>query len=282
MPIKHKMIFSKYKYFYVNGCSHSEGGGLEEPNIKSLSPVPIYEKLYGITWGNRKEVNYGKRLSDIIGVPCINESMSGSGVDRIVRKTYDFIYENWEERDKFFIILEVPDPSRSDVLYSPTKEYFIVNSIYDAKINDFKFSYATREYFNLNYLNADKEMQGTFNKWFDNHYDHVEKLKSDERSFIGLYSFCKLNGIKIFVMNTTFINECFDKKDILNFDNTGGNYDLLNWCVINKMTVYDETKGEINDMHPGYYGHIEYAKKVAKYMGWAGEYKIIENKKKLI
>jgi hypothetical protein len=272
------MVFSKYKYFYVNGCSHSEGGGLEEPSIKPKSVRPIYEELYGITWENRKEVNYGKRLSDIIGIPCINESMSGSGVDRIVRKTYDFIYKNWEGRDKFFIILEVPDPSRSDVLYSPTKEYFIVNSVYDYKTDTSKFNYATREYFNLNYLNDDNAKQGTFKKWFNNHYDHVEKLKSDERSFIGLYSFCKLNGIKICVMNTTFIDECFDKKDVLNFDNMTGDYDLFSWCVANKMTVYDETKGEINDLHPGYYGHIEYAKKVAKYMGWTGEYKIIENK----
>jgi len=272
------MIFSKYKYFYVNGCSHSEGGGLEEPSIKSESVRPIYEELYGITWENRKEVNYGKRLSDIIGIPCINESMSGSGVDRIVRKTYDFIYKNWEERDKFFIILEVPDPSRSDVLYSPTREYFIVNSTYDAKTDAFKFNYATREYFNLNYSNDDNAKQETFKTWFNKHYDHVEKLKSDERSFIGLYSFCKLNGIKICVMNTTFIDECFDKKDVINFDNMTGDYDLFSWCIANKMTVYDETKGEINDLHPGYYGHIEYAKKVAKYMGWAGEYKIIENK----
>lgn len=276
------MIFSKYKYFYVNGCSHSQGGGLEEPNIRPVSVRPIYEELYGVTWENRSEVNYGKRLSEIIGIPCINESTSGSGVDRIVRKTYDFIYDRWEEKDKFFIILEAPDPSRSDVLYSPTKEYFIVNSGYDENLDDYKFTYATREYYNLEYKKPDIEKQELFKTWFENHYDYVEKLKSDERSFIGLYSFCKLNGIKVFVMNTTFMNECFDKKDVLDFENAGFKYDLHAWCEKNKMTIVDETKGRINDGHPGYYGHIEYAKRIAKYMGWTGEYNIIEKKKNLI
>ena len=276
------MNFKKYKYFYVNGCSHSQGGGLEEPNIHHKSVRPIYEELYGVTWENRSEVNYGKRLSDIIGVRCINESESGSGVDRMVRKTYDFIYKNWVERDKFFIILEVPDSSRSEVLYAPTKEYFIVNSYYSEQKDNFKFISATREYNNVKYSNSDFEKQEFFKTWFNNHFDCEEKLKSDEKLFIGLYSFCKLNGIKIFVMGTTFITECFDKKDVLDFDNMGYGYDLHRWCEKNKMTIFDETNGRSHDGHPGYFGHIEYAKKLAEYLMNLDDCDIIKNNKKII
>jgi hypothetical protein len=275
------MDFSKYKYFYVGGCSHSQGGGLEEPSIKPESVRPIYEELYGVTWKNRLEVNYGSRLSEIIGVRCINESESGSGVDRIVRKTYDFIYKNWGERDRFFVILEVPDASRSEVLYAPTKEYFIVNSNYSKQKNNFKFIYATREYHNVNYYKTDLEKQEIFKTWFNNHYDCEEKLKSDERLFIGLYSFCKLNGIKIFVMNTTFIAECFDKKDVIDFDSIGYS-DLHGWCVRNKMAICDETNGRSGDNHPGYFGHIEYAKKLAEYIKNVDDCNIIKNKKTII
>jgi hypothetical protein len=276
------MNFKKYKYFYVNGCSHSQGGGLEEPSIHHKSVRPIYEELYGVTWENRSEVNYGKRLSDIIGVRCINESESGSGVDRMVRKTYDFIYKNWGERDKFFIILEVPDSSRSEVLYAPTKEYFIVNSHYCEQKDNFKFISATREYNNVKYSNSDFEKQEFFKTWFNNHFDCEEKLKSDEKLFIGLYSFCKLNGIKIFVMDTTFITECFDKKDVLDFDNMGYGYDLHRWCEKNKMTICDETNGRSHDGHPGYFGHIEYAKKLAEYLMNLDDCDIIKNNKKII
>jgi hypothetical protein len=65
------MDFSKYKLFYVNGSSNVVGGGLEEPEIRPDSFRPVYEKLYGVTWKNREEVNFAKRLSDIIGVKHI-------------------------------------------------------------------------------------------------------------------------------------------------------------------------------------------------------------------
>ena len=81
--------FSKYKFFYVNGSSFTEGGGLEEPEIRTTSLIPIYEKEYGVTWKNRAEVNWGKRLSEIIGIPCINEAQSGAGPMRSIRMTYD-------------------------------------------------------------------------------------------------------------------------------------------------------------------------------------------------
>jgi hypothetical protein len=37
------------------------------------------------------------------------------------------------------------------------------------------------------------------------------------------------------------------------------------------MTIDDETLGkmtEYTDTHPGYFGHIEYAKKLAEFMNW--------------
>jgi hypothetical protein len=35
------MDLSKYKYFYVNGSSYCEGGGLEEPEIRDDSVIQI-------------------------------------------------------------------------------------------------------------------------------------------------------------------------------------------------------------------------------------------------
>ena len=47
--------------------------------------------------------------------------------------------------------------------------------------------------------------------------------------------------------------------------------DIYSWCLRNKMTIDDETLGkmtEYTDTHPGYFGHIEYAKKLAEFMNW--------------
>ena len=130
--------FKKYKFFYVNGCSFTEGGGLEGSELNSKSVVPLYKEKYGVTWNSRNEVNYGKRLEEIIGIKCINDSKSGAGVDRVIRTTYDFIFDNWKDKDKFFIILEKPDSSRSDVFYNKNKKYYIVNCSAQ-KNKNFKF-----------------------------------------------------------------------------------------------------------------------------------------------
>jgi hypothetical protein len=120
--------FSKYELFYINGASAFEGGGLEESNIKHNSYEPLYRKKYNVNWKNRNEINFGKRLSEIIGMPCINDAISGSGTERLVRTTYDFIFKNWKRKDKFFIIIEPLDAARSYVFLNEINDYFIVNS----------------------------------------------------------------------------------------------------------------------------------------------------------
>lgn len=264
--------FSKYKFFYVNGSSFTEGGGLEEFKLKSTSVIKFYKELYNVTWNSRADVNWGKRLEEIIGIKCYNEAASGGGVDRVIRMTYDFIFKNWEDKDKFFIILEKPDSSRSDVFYTKKNKYFIINSIITSN-NKFKFDNATIEYFNKEYSKNLKETI-VFENWFENHYNFKEKVLQDEKAFVGLYSFCKFNNIKIFVMdtNTVIFKDCFEKNDIIKFSKTKDKDNIDNWCYKNKMTIIDEIKGLSTDWHPGYFGHIEYAKHLSKFIGWTGEF----------
>lgn len=266
------MEFDKYKFFYVNGCSYSEGGGLEPNEKRGIGAIPIYEKLYNISWNDTSDVNFGKRLEEIIKIKCINESKSGGGTSRVVRMTYDFIYDNWENKDKFFIILEKPDSSRSDVFSAKHNEYYIVNSQVNDSIHS--FAGASRDYFNKVYKEEDELSKSIFEEWYKNHYNFENNIMQDEKSFVGLYSFCKLNNIKIFIMsgNSLLFTESFEKEDIIKFsDIESERDDIFNWCSRNKMTINDETMGELTeyiDTHPGYFGHIEYAKQLAKFMGW--------------
>lgn len=280
------MDLSKYKYFYVNGSSFTEGCGLEEPGRKEICVHPMYEKLYGVKWNNKGEVNYGKRLSEILNIPCHNDAVCGSGLDRVVRTTYNFILNNWEDRDKFFIILEKIDPFRADVYYKPMNEYFIVTSTHNKEKDITHFQYATRRYYEPSVKKEDETLQPEFRKWFDNHFDIEEKYLQDERNFIGLYSFCKMNNIKIFVMsaNTVYFNECFDVNDIVKFDDNGNYDDPYNWCLRNELTITHELELTLKekkywDYHPGYFGHIEYAKKLARFLGYEGDFNLPDKKK---
>ena len=52
------MDFLGYETFYVNGSSHSQGGGLEGPEIREESVFPLYQKKWGVKeWGKRSELN---------------------------------------------------------------------------------------------------------------------------------------------------------------------------------------------------------------------------------
>lgn len=275
------MDFSKYKFFYVNGTSHSEGGGLEEPAIRTKSILPIYKKIHNVEWNSRAEVNYGKRLEQILGITCINEAISGGGLSRVVRTTYDFIFKNWNDKDKFFIILEKPDASISEVFYTKTNKYYVVNSAYKKNRKKLEFENATREYFNKKYLN-DKNEQTQFKNWFDNHFDFEQNFLESEKEFIGLYSFCKLHSIKIFIMqpNDFLFKECFDLNDIIKLSNKNEYSSIKEWCYDNNLSILHEINGYSNDNHPGYFGHIEYAKQLAKYIGWKGDVNIFNTKPK--
>lgn len=262
------MSYKGYELFYVNGCSHCQGGGLEEPEIKGDSIRPIYEKLHNVSWKNRGEVNFANRLSELIDTPFVNEAESGGGTDRVVRMAYRFIMENWDRKNKIFLILEKPDASRSEVWFNKNKSYYIVNSFYDAVSGTTKYAGATRAYFNKEMEREDSMNSIQFLKWFDNHYNIEEHWFKIEMEFVGLYSFCKQNGITIKVMtpNDVYFKDCFNSKDIIKFSYDEKNYDVATWCHDKKLTIKDEIEGFSNDGHPGYFGHIEYAKKLKQFL----------------
>lgn len=269
MQIWDSMDFNKYEFFYVNGSSHCEGGGLEESNIRGIGVHGLYKKIHNVTWKNREEVNFGYRLSKLINVECINEAKSGSGVQRIVRMTYDFIEKNWKNKDKFFIILDKPDPGRCDVFFNKTNNYYIVNSNNTDGV--YSLAGATRDYFNPKILQEDLQYKDDFINWHKNHFNFEVNFKNDEYALVGLYSFCKFNNIKIFLMqkNWLLLQEAFDDSDIIKFAADKEAYDIHSYCLRNKLTITDELKGELTDyedLHPGYYGHIEYANELYKFL----------------
>ena len=259
------MDFTNYKYFYVNGSSHVEGGGLEEMSLVKNSVIPFYEKKYNVTWKTRKDVNFGTRLSEIINIKCINEAKCGGGPERVIRMTYEFIYNNWRDRNNFFIILEKPSADRFEFNYN--NEFYIGNSTHKTNSNTTEFLFATRDYHNKLKYNDDKINQNLFLNYHNNFINYRENVKKFDFGFIGLYSFCKRNKIKIFLMmgNDFYFNDTYDFKDIIIFEENGLS-DIFTFCKKNKLTITDETNGEYQDFHPGYFGHLEYAKELSKFL----------------
>jgi hypothetical protein len=88
-----------FNKIYVNGSSLSCGGSLEldSPNYE------YYVNQKGVTpWKNEKEVSYGNVLANKLGIECFNDSKQGGGLDRIIRKTFDYIDNLFNLHKKLF------------------------------------------------------------------------------------------------------------------------------------------------------------------------------------
>lgn len=243
-----------YDFFYTNGSSHTKGGGFETRDVEGFFHEEMknyYETHYNVSWKSCDDVNYATRLSELIGIKVYNEAVQGGGLDRVIRKTYDFIDSNWSDRHRFFIILETPDASRIDLYYKPIKNYLIVNDDNNGSL------YGTTSYFPKP-KHVD-EYQDDMRLYCDKFYDHREHHISNERKLVGLYSFCKRENIAIKLMSGfRHHSETYNQSDVLSRNNTD-EYDIIEWCIQNKKQIKHETNFEVIDGHPGYFAHIEYA-----------------------
>lgn len=256
---------SKYKgydYFYVNGSSHTKGGGYEtkkEGGIFCDQLEMYYNTFYDVTWNSCDEINWAKRLSEQLHIPCYNDAIQGGSLDRVIRKTYQFIEQQFrEENSKFFIILETPDQSRLDVYYKPWDKYFVVNG--DMQ----EFHGAAPTYFPEE--PGVQEVQHHFKYYYETFYDSKQQYYKNERQLDGLYSFCKRIGIPIKILNgydraNRFL---YDQSDAVSYDNKDNN--LIDWCINNKKQIKHETNGCVMDGHPGYFAHIEYANLIKNWL----------------
>ena len=255
--------YKGYEYFYVNGSSHTKGGGFESADQKAWTRelmVPYYKEHYGVEWQGCDDVNWGTRLSELTGIPCHNYAMQGGGLDRVIRITYEFIESNWENRNKFFIILETPDQSRADVYYNPWRQYFLMNDDIETG-----FKYATANYFP--FPEGTEELQDDFKFYYEKFHNRLELFKANERNLAGLYSFCKRSGIAIKIMDSQrgfHYKNNYEKADVISYEDNSMN--LIDWCINNKKQIKHETNNTVIDGHPGYFGHIEYAKLVKEWL----------------
>ena len=81
------------KYVYSNGCSYTEGCGLDNP----------------------EKERYSKFLADKFNAEDINQSEGGCGNQRICRITFDWISENQDKLKDTLFVLQLSYPVRNEI-----------------------------------------------------------------------------------------------------------------------------------------------------------------------
>lgn len=242
--------YKGYEFFYTNGTSHTKGGGLEEPAIRpGWNAIEKYKAKYNVSWNKRDEVNWPTRLSQKLGIKVYNEAIDGGGTFRAIRMAYNFIEKYKSDIGKFFIILELAGNNRLDAFYTPNNSYYIVSTA------ESKLRWATPNYFPPR--KEDENEQDDFIQYVDKHIDWNNINSLFYSTLAGFYSYCKIRGIPIKILNridNEYYRPTFVDNDLVSTDR---DLDIHSYCVYNECLIENEI--DINDTHPGYFGHIKYA-----------------------
>ncbi len=275
------MLNQKFKLAYFNGCSFTQGGGLEtsldvdwneldkDGIEKPLDDgrrdvLRIYKETYGIPyWKTRLDVAYPSIFADISKIQTINDAQSGGGIERIVRTTYDFISENWEDRDKILLILELADFTRLEFYSNTFNQYTLFNYTIHPEKNIIDEWFNCRDYAKRTYSDDNNHLKPILTPFVKECLNPKQIFQKLTRELLTFLSFLKLNGITFYI--TEDLNyELIGMKEFIFSEYVLPMGSPYVWAQNNRGRIVDEVT--IEDVHPGVLGHRGYAKELASYL----------------
>ena len=274
------MIKDKFKLAYFNGCSFTQGGGLEtendvdwnerdsEGNEPPLTDgrrdiLKLYKETYGIPyWKTRLDVAYPAVFATLTEIETINDAKSGGGIQRLIRKTFDFVSENWDKKNDILLFLEIPDYSRLEFYSNSYNDYLLFNYTINEnnKVDDW---FVCRDYAKRSHTDENNHLRNGFNYLKNEILNPKDIFTSLNRDLLNFLSFLKINGITFYITKDVDygllgLKESLFTDHIVPF---GSPHD---YAKAHRGQISDEVK--IDDTHPGVLGHKEYAKQIVSYL----------------
>ncbi len=185
-----------FKHIYSNGCSFMWGHGfndsrcfkyfdetkdidINQPNLTGKDENYFFNRFDWV----REKYNFPNRIAEYYGVTLDNESIFGGSLQRVVRKTYSWIFNNTEKAKDTLFILEWPIGCRGE--YFSNFHNRCIN--YNSSLHNFDFVDSDEWDFFANkflpkYLNPD--LQGLL----------------DLQSLIGLCSYLDNQNLKYIII----------------------------------------------------------------------------------
>lgn len=244
------------KKIYISGGSHCIGGGFNWPSV-----IEIYKNL-GYNINDRFDVTYPKIIGDNYKSSVIYDGDFGGSVNRMVRKTYEYIFKNNTEDTLF--IFEVP-PGWRDEFYSNE-----LKRTMNITIGTVLSEYDETDVASGNNPNDLISIHKSITNYFYNFVDYEIDSNKWMINFFGLISFMKLNNHKHIIIDSGDLQKFLRRNNLsetdynfLWFDNGEA---MNNWINKNELTIKKETNGLSNDEHLGIHGHKLVAEKIINYI----------------
>jgi len=226
----------------------------------------------------------------MIGSEVINEAKQGAGLDRLIRKTYEYINSKTnEELEETLFLFDIPiQPARFEVYSKQYKDWFVVSVAYRESVETpHTITISTKDghidsilSFSRDYTNGElnlefedlKRHNHILSSFVEEYHDYQKEAERLLRELTFFY--CYLDKRKIhYIRDTTegfFAGSfMFDVRNDKDFFDKLSIFDDSNPNIINVQTIWTlagengwRIKDEISveDDHLGYMGNVKYAK----------------------
>ncbi len=249
----------KFDKIYVNGCSFSCAGGLHWDIHKKL-----YKDKLSIHIDNHMDLAYPSLIANYFNVSITNESIPGGSVNRLVRKTYEYLFKNISNLKGTLIILEIPPMWRDELWSNKLDRPLNVTSglikAPDTDLTDISNGYGRHEF---------KKIYNEVMVYFDSFVNPDFEDKKSFNSIIGLIAYIKELGLDYIILDNSHFHYYLEKiglkKSNYNFC-FFENIEMQNWFRVKRLTIDDELGMKNVDGHAGIEGNKQISKFVIDYI----------------
>ena len=235
----------QFNQIYTNGCSFMWGVGHNNPDIfQFFDETKHIDTSHGTHYEGktlfnnydwvRKQFNIAGRLKEYYNVPVIDESIYGGSLQRVVRKTYNWILNNDDKVKDTLFILEWPIGIRNEIYIPLQKRYVNYTANFD------------------NFDNIDPYLHRLMiNEIAPNFFSEGIAFIEDLHSLIGLVSYLKSMGGKCLILLDEFPFENFE-KETLQYISQHKIKNTLNFNIIPNAVIF-ENEGKTTKSMVEYY-----------------------------
>lgn len=121
------MNLYKKKYLYANGSSVTAGGGFE-PKPHRLDVRTLYEAKWITLPETMTECSYPFFIAQKLNLQLINDAKCGSGIDRLIRTSMEWIVNNEDKLEETIFIFEPQFGIRLDWYVKEWEQYGVLNA----------------------------------------------------------------------------------------------------------------------------------------------------------
>ena len=256
------------KYLYANGSSITAGGGFEP--IQYRTEVREKYKEKGIDLPETQlECSYPYFLSKKLGLTCINDAKSGSGIDRMIRTTFDWILKNPDKIEHTLFVFEPQIGIRLDWYVKEWKDYGIVNAHLNER-GEYPFT-LVKDWFSDNIdeqVKWNEKYESSITPYLNNFYDHDVYFRLEYSKLIFFISYLNQTDLDYLLsiphqIDWDLVQELEKVTPQENQINTIlDGLELWQYGQSKSILISDEV--EFDDNHLGFFGNQQIAEKISK------------------